>query len=114
MKRFFLVCTLCGELALCGHAQSLSAWIEQLAALQTLQHTIRQDYQTMTGGLQNIGVIRNQEYQLHRAYFGSLDTVSVAVGNDPLLAELRSRLTALIQQVQTSLQYWQRQPILSP
>lgn len=114
MIRVLLVCALCGGFCMTTPAQSIDAWIEQLAALKTLSNTIRQGYATMTGGLQHIGNFRAGEYQLHDGYFSSLDTVKTAVLDDPRVAALQRRLRELIGQLQSALGYWQRQPILSP
>jgi hypothetical protein len=114
MTRIILICGLWIGLAMQGHAQSISTWIEQLAALQTLHNTIRQGYAIVTGGVQTIGGIRQQEYQLHDGYFTSLDTVKPAVREDPRTGDLRGRIVLLIAQLQTALDYWKQQPILSP
>ncbi|GGB23877.1 hypothetical protein [Puia dinghuensis] len=114
MNRLLLISALCGGLALPGHAQSIRTWIEELAALQTLEHTIQQGYQTVSSGLQTIDAIRRGEYGLHSTYFSSLDRVKPVVTGDPRVQALRSRLTALIAQLQAALDYWKRQPIVSP
>lgn len=114
MTRLFFISALCGGLALRGHAQSITTWIEQLAALQTLEHTIQQGYQTVSNGLQTIGEIRTGEYGLHSTYFSSLDVVQPTVADDPRVQALHSRLAALIAQLQAALDYWKRQPIVSP
>lgn len=114
MTRLFLISALCGALALRGHAQPITAWIEQVAALQTLQFTVQQGYATVTGGLQIIGDIRYTEFRLHDSYFSSLDSIKPVIDDDPWVQALRSRLAALIAQIRAALDYWQRQPILSP
>lgn len=113
MIRLFLISALCGGLALRGHTQSLAVWIDQLAALQTLQTTVQQAYATATIGLQTIGDIRSVEYQLHRGYFNSLDSIKPAIGNDARLQVLHTRLEGLIDRLRSALDYWQNQPILS-
>src|SRR6185437_9576760 len=80
MRRLILLGVLCVSRALNGHAQQgLTTWLEQLAALRTLERSVREDYQTMTTGLTRIGDIRNTEYALHAAYYQSLATVNPAV-----------------------------------
>jgi hypothetical protein len=113
MTRVLLICALCGGLAISLPAQPLSAWIEQLAALRTLQNTLRQGYATVSSGLQTIGDVRGQEFQLHHGYFTSLDGVKPVVLDDPRTEDLRARLVTLMSQLQAALDYWQRQPILS-
>ena len=114
MIRVCCIIALCGGLALEGHAQPIRTWIEQLVALRTLENTVQQGYRIAGDGLQTIGVIRADEYRLHADYFGSLDNVKPVVADDPRIQVLRSRLAALIARLQASLEYWQRQPILSP
>ncbi|HLZ86411.1 MAG TPA: hypothetical protein VKQ52_04175 [Puia sp.] len=114
MIRLFLISALLGGLAFRGHAQPLTEWIGQLAALQTLQQTVEQGYATVAGGLQTIGDLRYGEYRLHAGWFGSLDTVKPVIDEDPRVQALRSRLATMITQLRTALDYWQRQSILSP
>ena len=114
MIRLFLISALCGGLALRGHTQSISTWIEELAALQTLQRTIQDGYRIVTGGIQTIGTIRWREYQLHNGYVDGLDSVRPAIDYDPKVQALRNRLDALERQIRSALDYWQHQPILSP
>jgi hypothetical protein len=113
MTRIILICALCSGISIRLPAQPLSAWIEQLAALRTLQNTLRQGYATITGGLQAIGDVRGEEYQLHQGYFTSLDGVKPVVLDDPRTENLHARLVTLMSQLQAALDYWQRQPILS-
>jgi hypothetical protein len=115
MKRLLLFVALCGGWALHGHAQGLGTWIEQLAALRTLEQTVQTGYRTATNGLGTIGGIQNDEYQLHSAYYQSLATVNPAIANDPTTAELRDLLAGLIQALNARLAYWRKQePIAQP
>jgi hypothetical protein len=111
MTRLFLISAFCGGLILPAHAQSINTWIEQLAALQTLGNTIRQEYRTVTGGLRTIGDIRVQEYRLHSAWMDSLGTVRMEVLDDPKTGALRVRLEALQEQIRSAIEYWRQQPI---
>ena len=104
-----------GGWAVVGHSQGLGVWIEQLAALRCLEQTVKTGYQTVTKGLQTIGDIQGDEYQLHSTYYTSLGTVNPAVAKDPKTAELRSLLNGLIQQLNVQLNYWRKQePIAQP
>lgn len=115
MKRIFFLGALIGGWALCGHTQGLSTWIEQLAALRTIERTVQSGYRIATNGLQTIGDFQRDEYQLHSTYYGSLATVNPAVANDPKTAELRSLLNGLIQALNVRLAYWRKQePIVQP
>lgn len=93
-----------------GHAQGLQTWIDELAAYRTLEQTVQSGYHLATTGLGQIGDAKGAEYQLHAVFFGSLDSVSGAVANDPELSALVGRLGALIQTLNTQLDYWRRQP----
>ena|SRR6185312_4212715 len=104
------VCRPCGS-----HAQGVTAWIEQLAALRTLEQTVQQGYSTVKSGLTNIGNIRYDEYQLHSQYYSSLATVNPVLLTDPKTEELVKLLSVLVQRLQASQAYWQsQQPIDEP
>ena len=109
MTRILVLIALLGGWATVGHAQGLGVWIEQLAALRTLEQTVQTGYRTATKGLQTIGDIQGDEHQLHSTYYASLGTVNPAVANDPKTAELRSLLNGLIQQLNAQLSYWRKQ-----
>ena len=115
MKRILISAALCAGWGLACPAQGLSTWIEQLAALQALEQTVKQGYTTVTHGLQTIGDIRSDEYQLHQGYYGSLETVSPAVADDPKTLELTKLLEQLVQRLNAELDYWRAQtPIDEP
>ena len=115
MKRILFLAALCGGWALHGHAQGLGTWIDQLAALRTLEQTVQSGNRSVTSGLGTIGDIQSDEYQLHSAYYGSLATVNPAVADDPKMGELRSLLTELFQALNARLDYWRKQePIVQP
>jgi|SRR5579872_5111774 len=75
MKHFLLSTLLAGSL-LTGHTQRLQTWLEQLAALQSLQQTIHEGYQLVESGLNTIGDLKTAEYQLHSDYYHSLKMVN--------------------------------------
>jgi hypothetical protein len=115
MKRILILGALLGGWAVVGHAQGLGVWIEQLAALRSLEQTTQTCYQTVKNGLQTIGGIQGDEYQLHSTFYASLATVNPAVANDPKTAELRSLLNGMIQQLNLELSFWRKQePIVQP
>lgn len=114
MIRFLFISAFCGGLALQGHSQPITVWIEQLAALQTLHNTVQQGYAAITGGLQIVGDTRYKEFQLHESYFAGFDTVKPVIDDDPRVQALRVRLDSLVVQLRSALDYWQGQPILSP
>jgi hypothetical protein len=115
MKRLLLA----GALFACrpwgGHAQGVATWVEQLAALRTLEQTIQQGYTTVKNGLTQIGDIRYDEYQLHSQYYGSLATVNPAISSDAKTERLVATLNELVQRLRMELAYWQaQQPIDQP
>jgi hypothetical protein len=115
MKRILILGALLGGWAVIGRAQGLGVWIEQLAALRTLEQTVQTGYRTVTSRLKTIGDIRDDEYHLHSAYYTGLATVNPAVANDPKAAELRSLLNGLVQQLTVELSFWRKQePIAQP
>jgi hypothetical protein len=116
MKRILITGALCAGCGLVAHAQQgLSTWLEELAALRTLEQTVSRGYTITTGGIRTIGDLRTDEYQLHQAYYGGLETVSTAVADDPKTVELEDLLKTLEQRLASELNYWRNQtPIDQP
>ena len=96
------------------YAQSIPTMVEQIAALQALERTMHSGYQLVTRGLQDIGSIRNGEYQLHAGYFGSLTTVKPQLTDDPKVKALLTLQVTLKQALGKALDYWRRQRSLQP
>ena len=71
MTRIIIAGVLCCSCALKGYCQDIATWTEELTALQSLEHSVQQEYRTMTTGLTNIGTIKSDEYARHRAYYQS-------------------------------------------
>jgi hypothetical protein len=116
MKRILITGALCAGWGLAVHAQQgLSTWLEELAALRALEQTVSQGYKIATGGIQNIGDLRADEYQLHKAYYGGLQTVNPTVTDNPKTAQLKDLLQKLEQRLTSELKYWRNQtPIDQP
>lgn len=115
MKQLLLTGLLCAAGWLPTHAQSLNAELTaQITALQTLEHTVQQGYRLVTNGLQTIGGISEDEYQLHSGYFGSLSTVKPVLSADPTVVALQAAQQSLIRQLQAALDYWRKQPSIQP
>ena len=95
MKYILITGLVIGGFGFPGRAQGVATWVEQLAALRTLEQTVQQGYQTVKNGLDHIGVLRYEEYQLHSAYYGSLETVNPVFMTDPVVIELRENLKKL-------------------
>ena len=109
MIRVLIFCALLGAGGFVCHAQTLEVMAEQLATLQTLQQSTTRGYQIMGDGVDSIGQITNGEYQLHQAYFASLDEVSPAVMTDAKLAALKELQMELVQQINAAIAYWKQQ-----
>ena len=116
MKQLLITGALCAGWGLAAHAQQgLSTWLEELTALRTLEQTVSQGYKIATSGIRNIGDLRSDEYQLHQAYYGGLQTVSPAVADNPKIIELENLLETLEQRLTSELKYWRNQtPIDQP
>lgn len=84
MKKIMLSCTLWCTGAGMIHAQTIGVMTEQLAALQALQHTTEQSYDLVSGGLQTISSIRDEEFNQHSTYFSSLSKVNPQLANEIL------------------------------
>ncbi len=116
MNRIIITAACCAGWGLAAHAQQgMSTWLQELAALRTLEQTVSQGYGTASNGLRNIGDLRADEYRLHQVYYGRLETVSPAVLSDPKTTQLENLLDMLTQRLTTELNYWRQQtPIDQP
>jgi hypothetical protein len=103
MKKILMICVLCDAGALASHAQTLETMAEQLAALQVLQNSTTRGYSLMTDGLDSIGQITADEFQMHQTYFSSLAAIN------PSLTTLIDLLKEEIRQIKTKLTYWEQQ-----
>jgi len=112
MKRILLATAIVLAVTAPATAQSVTTAIEQLAALRSLDQTLQQGYQTITTGLNTIGSIRLEEFGLHKTYITGLAIVQAPVSTDQRLLALRTRLARLTRQLQSSIEYWQQQPVL--
>jgi hypothetical protein len=112
-KSLLLIAAISAATAFRAEAQSVPAAIAQLAALQTLGTTIQQGYEIATTGLDIIHGFRADEYSLHLGFITRLDTVQPAVTTDSKVQALRTQLAALVNQLQSTLDYWQRQQPVS-
>ena len=113
MKRAIIIGALCCGFAARSHAQALSTYAAELAALQGLEKTTDQGYEDETSGLGQIGDIRQGEFTLHSGYYTGLRTVNPQLIADPKLVELRNQLTRLVARLQNELDYWSNQPTIN-
>jgi hypothetical protein len=80
------------------NGEQLAYMQEQIAALQAYAQTLQSGYHVVSSGLQTIDRISGTDFALHAGYFSSLDEVSMAVGTDALVAQIRlynARLPAI-------------------
>ena len=82
---------------------------EQLGELEIFRQTTAQGYQIETAGVDSIGLITNDEFQLHQAYYGSLWAINPAFHNDTELTELRNLQSYLVQRIQADVDHWRQQ-----
>jgi hypothetical protein len=116
MKQILITAALCAGWGLVAHAQQgLSTWLEELAALRSLEQTVSQGYKIATSGIRNIGDLRTDEYHLHQAYYGGLESVNPAIADNPKTIKLQELLESLEQRLTSELKYWRNQtPIDQP
>lgn len=109
MKRLLLISVLCGAWPLLSPAQTISVMTEQLAELEIFRQTTAQGYQIETSGVDSIGQITNDEFQLHQAWYGSLGAINPSFDTDVELAALRNLQSYLVQRIQTDIDHWRQQ-----
>jgi hypothetical protein len=109
MRRLLLISALCGAWPLLSPAQTITVMTEQLAELEVFRQTTAQGYQIETTGVDSIGQITNDEFQLHQTYYGSLAAINPSFNNDARLTALRNLQSYLVQQIQADIGYWQKQ-----
>jgi hypothetical protein len=107
MKRLLIICALMG--ARVSHGQTISVMAGQVAELKVFEHTLGKGYQLMTAGLDSIGGITDDEYQLHLAYFQSLGVIKPNLDEDAVVVALRNLQAALVQRLNERLAYWKSQ-----
>jgi len=110
MKRLLLLSMLiCGVWPLLSRAQTITVMTEQLAELEIFRLTTAQCYQIETTGVDSIGQITNDEFQLHQAYYGSLGSINPSFIKDEELTALRNLQSYLLQRIQADIDHWRQQ-----
>ena len=110
MKRLLFIGVLSGAGARTAHSQTIATMTEQLIELKLFERSTVNSYQLMSGGLDSIGQITNDEYLLHVNYFSSLDNLNPNLGVDPATIK---KLNALVVEIQKLL-YAQTVPSNQP
>ena len=86
MKRLLFYCRLIRVAEThTAHSQTIAAMTEQLIELKLFERSTLNSYQLMSGGLDSIGQITEDEYLLHVNYFSSLDELNPNLGVDPAI-----------------------------
>lgn len=96
-------------------AQTFSEWfsqkktqkkylLQQIAALQVYIGYARQGYDIARKGLTTISDIKNGDFNLHRDFFGSLKTVSLAVRRYGKIADIMAMQISIIKTYQKDIQ----------
>ena len=109
MKRIFLISAIAGAGTLAASGQTVTAMAEQLVELKLFEQTTGAGYQLMGTGLDSIGLITDNEYQLHSEHFASLGGIKASFNNDPVLTALREMQAMLIEQLQKRVDWWRQQ-----
>ena len=109
MRRLLLISALCGAWPLLSSAQTISVITEQLAELEIFRQTTAQGYQIETTGVDSIGQITNDEFQLHQAWYGSLEAINPSFNSDEELTALRNLQSYLVQRIQADIDHWRQQ-----
>jgi hypothetical protein len=99
MKRLLLIGALRGAGTLTAHSQTIEAMTAQLIELKLFEHSTAVGYQLMTSGLDSIGQITDNEYQLHQDHFNSLDLINPNLGADPAIIGKLQDLTLQIKKL---------------
>jgi hypothetical protein len=89
-------------------------YAEQLAGLQLYISKIEKAAQIVGNGLQDIKEIKNGEFNLHQAFFGSLSQVNPAVAKMELVGEIIALQVAIIEQYSAALKRWRSGATLTP
>lgn len=70
--------------------------IEQIAALKVYSEYVKKGYDIGKKGLGTISQIKNGDFNLHRDFFGALDTVNPVIKHDPRVAEIQNMQVSIL------------------
>jgi hypothetical protein len=119
---FILAAALCVQ---DSQAQTFAEWFhqtktrikyyeKQIAALQVYATDIEKGYRIAETGVKLIGAIKQGEFDLHNAYYGSLESINPQIGGMPETAEVISLQAAIVEKFSRSLASYRQDHWLSP
>jgi hypothetical protein len=119
---FILAAALCVQ---DSQAQTFAEWFhqtktrikyyeKQIAALQVYATDIEKGYQIAETGLRVIGAIKQGEFDLHNAYYGSLESIIPEIGGMPEVGEIINLQAAIVEKFSRSLAAYRQAHWLSP
>src|SRR5580704_14400076 len=85
-------------IGLAASAQFAGEMLDQIAALQAYLQVAEKGYHIVEQGLQTIGEIKNGEWNLHSAFYSSLQAVSPAVAHMAQVVEIIDLEASMISQ----------------
>lgn len=101
-----------------AHAQVfgkiLKAMAEQITDLEACLQDLEKGYQEVESGLHTIGDIKNGEFSLHKAFFGSLKAVNPKIAQMQELKEITDLEAAIAQQTSEALSAAKQNKWLQP
>ena len=92
-----------------SHAQdAIHTMLSQIAAMDDYIGTSEKGYQVTEEDIDSIGVITNEEYILHQAFFSSLAAVNPIMDNMPAVADINNLYGTILSQLSASLKRYQQ------
>jgi hypothetical protein len=88
-------------------ATKIKYYAEQIAALQLYISKAEKDYKILESGLQDIQQIKQGDFNLHSAFFASLEAVNPNVSGMAQVAEIIALQISIVNQFSGSIKRWQ-------
>ncbi|HTR29907.1 MAG TPA: hypothetical protein VMH27_11600 [Puia sp.] len=96
------------------HATQLKNLAQQVAELEILLKDAEKGYKVVEGGLQTIQSLKNGEFNLHNAFYSSLESINPAVKGMAEVAEIISIQISIVEQCSKSLKNYRQSAWLHP
>jgi hypothetical protein len=121
----FLLCVLFSFCVLSSRAQWLSLLFNQsgtrqkeddaqVTALQTFIDDARKGYNLVESGLHTIKELKSGEFNLHNAFYTSLESVNPVIGKMGEVVEILSLQVAIVERLHTALTRYQSSAVMGP
>jgi hypothetical protein len=95
-------------------ATQIKLYGEQIAALELFVTQLEKGYQIVETGINDIGAIRQGEFNLHQAFFSSLLSINPSVAKMEEVPEILLLQASIAEGFSTSLDRWRKSGRLSP